>query len=252
MMKRFACILFCLSALLHAQEIVIPADESDARTAEKNWTLFLSGGLTVNTGNTQSTLLNNGARFSLRKYGMEYLTTLDTIYGTSRKVKISDKGKWLNNVTLKVNDNCNLLAVLTLEYDQFADIALRTITGLGMQFVLREKEQQKSKLAASINGEFVNAFQDGNDVRSIRLNINYMAERQFSKTAKVFLNALYTPSLSRFFLDYRLEAFTTLSVLMTDPIWVTLKLQDRFNNFPISLGIRRNDLMFITALEISI
>jgi hypothetical protein len=251
-MKRFAWILFCLSALAYADGITTPEGESSTQKAEKTWNLLLSGGLTVNAGNTQSTLLNNGARFSLRKDGMEYLTTLDTLYGTSRKVKISDRGKWLNNVTLKVNGNCNLLAVLTLEYDQFADIALRTITGLGMQFVLREKELQKSKLAASINGEFVNAFQDGNDVRSIRLNINFMAERQFSKTAKVLLNALYTPNLSKFFLDYRVEAFTTLSVLMTNPIWVTLKLQDRFNNSPVSLGIQRNDLMFITALEISI
>ncbi len=249
-------ILVCFWALVWTAGLLAQsqaaAPQPEQKKKEKKWSFTLSGGLTANAGNTDNMLLNSGARFTLKVKKLEYSASLDLLYGTSGQKKIASKSKLLNNLAMRVNGHFNVLGLLNLEQDLLANVQMRTITGLGMEYVLSDVEKIRSKVSASINGEFVNSTLQDKDNRSVRLNVNYTSEWRFSKTARWLLNAFLTPNLANAFVDYRIEALTNLSVLMKAPIWLTLRLQDRYNNFPVAQTVKKNDLTFITSIEFAI
>jgi len=50
--------------------------------------------------------------------------------------------------------------------------------------------------------------------------------------------------------DYRLEGDISLSLLMKKPVWLTIRLKDRYNNAPLSARLEKNDLTLINSIEI--
>lgn len=218
----------------------------------KNYSFLISGGITFNSGNTTSKLLNGGSKFNIKLKKFEYLTNLETFYGKGKGEQIENKGKWKNNLSLKIGTNLNLYGEFSLEYDQLSNIDLRTSTGLGVQFVISDIEKNRTKFAASFNSEFLNASNDFENKKSIRLNLNYYSEILLSKTTKFSANVLLTPNLSNITDDYRLETLASISVLMTKPIWLKIKVWNKYNNKPISEEIKKNDFTLVTSVEFSI
>jgi hypothetical protein len=66
----------------------------------KNYSFLISGGITFNSGNTTSKLLNGGSKFNIKLKKFEYLTNLETFYGKGKGEQIENKGKWKNNLSL--------------------------------------------------------------------------------------------------------------------------------------------------------
>jgi len=145
-----------------------------------------------------------------------------------------------------------LYGVFSLEYDKFSNIDLRTSTGVGIQFVISDIEKNRSKFAASFNSEFLNASNNIENTKSIRLNLNYYSEILLSKTTKFSASVLLTSNLSNITDDYRLETLASISVLMTKPIWLNVKAWNKYNNKPISKEINKNDFALVTSVEFSI
>lgn len=218
----------------------------------KNYSFLIGGGITLNSGNTKSKLLNVGSKFNIKSKKFEYLTIFETFYGTSKGEQIGNKGKWGNNFSTKIETNLNLYGVFSLEYDKFSNIDLRTSTGVGIQFVISDIEKNRSKFAASFNSEFLNASNNIENTKSIRLNLNYYSEILLSKTTKFSASVLLTSNLSNITDDYRLETLASISVLMTKPIWLNVKAWNKYNNKPISKEINKNDFALVTSVEFSI
>ncbi len=218
----------------------------------RNYSFLISGGITFNSGNTKSKLLNGGSKFNIKLKKSEYLTTFETFYGTSKGEQIGNKGKWDNNLSTKIGTNLNLYGVFSLEYDKFSNIDLRTSSGIGIQFVISDIEKNRSKFAASFNSEFLNASNNIENKKSIRLNLNYYSEILLSKTTKFSASVLLTSNLSNITDDYRLESLASISVLMTKPIWLKIKVWNKYNNKPISEKIKKNDFALVTSVEFSI
>lgn len=145
-----------------------------------------------------------------------------------------------------------MYGVFSLEYDKFSNIDLRTSTGVGIQFVISDIEKNRSKFAASFNSEFLNASNNIENTKSIRLNLNYYSEILLSKTTKFSASVLLTSNLSNITDDYRLETLASISVLMTKPIWLNVKAWNKYNNKPISKEINKNDFALVTSVEFSI
>jgi len=233
-------------------ELKLKNNKKEKQNREKKWSLRLNGGFTLNTGNTKSTLVNIGSKFNLKLKYFEYNTILDIYYGKSEGEEISNKGKWSNNFSKYTGNLVNWYTSVFFEYDKISNIDLRTNFGFGIQLVFSDLIKKKSKLSASLNAEFSNLSVDIQNTNSLRLNFNYVYERSFSDSKKLYFNTLYTPNVSNFFIDYRIELLASFSILMTEPIWLTLKIQDKYNNLPVSDNLKKNDFIFITSIEFSI
>ncbi|GEM_PF-2054907 len=232
----------------------LPADEPAAtQTPEaetRPWNLSLNGGLTIHSGNTRSHLLHGEINFDIRLDGFTLDSDLENLYGRSGSEVIQQKGRWANAFIRSLNKRLNLFGQVLLEYDSIAGITLRTTTGLGVRIDVHDNETLKTTLSTSLNGEFLNQRQPAPNQQSLRLHLSLASELTLSQTSRVEARVLYTPDLGDFCHDYRLEVDAALSLLMKKPVWITLKLQDRFNNFPLSAEIKKNDLTLITAVEI--
>ena len=245
----FVPAMLCLAMVVGAIQET-PAAPATAQAENRPWNLTLNGGLTINSGNTRSRVFNGEIDFSVRLDGSEFSTLFDTLYGRSGNEVIQKKGKWDNAFTHGLNKRLNLFGQLVLEYDAIAGITLRTTTGLGLSVDIHDKEAIKTRLTASLNGEFLDPGGDAPFQRSLRLQITLATEAHISASARIKARVLYTPDMADFRRDYRVEVDAALSLLMKKPLWITIKLQDRFNNFPASGGIKKNDLTLITSISI--
>ncbi len=219
---------------------------------KRSWVLALGGGVTLSAGNTTGKQFTHSGKFAIRGRHIEYLTTLDLLYGMSANARTANRGRWTQKVANPQKKRINPFGSLAFEYDEFASIGLRANVGLGAQWVFSDREENRSRVVASMNGETVDTTHGLPDRKSFRLSIEYSKEFRFSKTSRISLSSLWTPNLADFARDYRIDANATLSVMMTDPLWLTLKLQNRFNNYPPGAALKKNDLTLVTAIEFSI
>ena len=240
--------------LLHAAALFTfaQADEAKTRKGEKNWSLSLRGGLTLNAGNTRSQLISGGLKFALKSKVLEYLTTLEAFYGSSKEEDIVNKGKWYSKLARKTDKRFNLYGATSLEYDELAGIALRGSGGLGIEYSLSNTPQTKVKLAAGINGEFTDARDELDNTGSARLNLNYNLQKNLGETGNYLIDVLYTSNLVRFFGDFRVEIKASLSVLIKNPLSLKFEIQERYTNRPLEANLKKNDILLVTSLEISL
>lgn len=251
---RLLKLVHLLSVLLVLSGIYIDAEskEKKSSTPGKNWSLAVKGGITLNAGNTESRIINGGLEFNLKSKEIEYLSKLEVFYGSSKQQDIVNKGKWFNKIAGKRKKRFNLYGTASVEYDEFARIALRGSGGLGLQYTISDAPHTNAKLAASINGEYTDARDKVKSTGSARLNLNYSLKKKFSKTGKYSITILYTSNLASFFGDYRVEASASLSVLLKNPLSLKIEMQERYTNHPLLENLKKNDFILVTSLEISI
>lgn len=253
---RFASlypVLILLCAIYPSPAFSHPADGADAAPEEKPerpWQLTINGGLTINSGNTRSRVFNGEADFSLHLDGFELDTQFDTLYGRSESEVVQNKGKWANSFSRRLNGRLNYFGQVVLEYDAMAGISLRTTAGLGIRVNIHDRESLKSRLTLSLNGEFLNLRGEYASQQSLRMQVLLSSEARLSPTAVFKARLMYTPDLADLRRDYRIEADASLSLLMKKPLWIILKFKDRFDNFPSSPEVEKNDLTLITAVEL--
>ncbi|HNX98689.1 MAG TPA: hypothetical protein PKK12_13515, partial [Candidatus Aminicenantes bacterium] len=92
----------------------LPSDPA-AAPPQRNWKLTLSGGVTLTSGNTSSQQFNNTCKFAVKGAQLEYLTTLDFLYGMSGDTKTANKGKWVQNLANPQKKRINPFGSLSIE-----------------------------------------------------------------------------------------------------------------------------------------
>jgi hypothetical protein len=243
-----------LFLLLNAAVLLTFAQVGEAKPpkVDKNWSLSLRGGLTLNAGNTRSQLISGGLKFTLKSKVLEYLTTLEAFYGSSKEQDIVNKGKWYSKLARKTDKRFNLYGTTSLEYDELAGIALRGSGGLGIQYTISSTAKTRAKLAAGINGEFTDARYELDNTGSARLNLNYNLQKNLAETSNYSLDVLYTSNLVHFFGDFRVEINAAFAVLIKNPLSLKFEIQERYTHRPLEANLKKNDLLLVTSLEISL
>ena len=216
------------------------------------WSLRLSAGFTLNGGNTQAGILNGGHQFSLRMKRWTYKSSGEFFYGRSQGDTISNKGKWENALSSSLSQAFNLYSEASLDYDHFSGTDLRTLFGLGAQWVFSDTTRNKTNLASSINGELVSNRGDVPNTRAIRFHFTFQTDRQFSSTLKTGLKSILSTRFRAPFREYRLENQAYLSVMMRQPLWLSIKALSRYEHQPVADTIKKHDFSLITALEMSL
>lgn len=222
-----------------------------AKASGKATTLSVSGGITLNTGNKNSRIINSSSKFKTKAGAFEYVSSFELFYGKSGAELISNKAKWKNNFSNTLSKHLNFYGTLGMEYDTIEGVALRHNIGIGLQGVLSKKKAYNAKLSASFNTESSEEL-SGRSNNTIRIEVSYSATHQFSPTAKFTMESSVTSNLKKVTDDFRIESKASLSVLMKKPVWLKVKLVDKYTNSPLDVSKKKNDLSLVTALELAI
>jgi hypothetical protein len=244
MTKRGLAICICLWPALLAAVLPLPSGQNGLG-------FDISGGITFSNGNSNQTIINGGYAFALNQDSLGFQSKLEMYYGRSEGRTHVGTANWNHALLFRLNPLFNLSGSLGFEYDQAAKIGLRSTLNLGIQLILQNSPQNKTNLTLSISGEALNGLEETLDQTSARFTLLMATERAFSETAKFKIDCQLTPNLIDFFHDYRMDLSSSLSVLMKKPLWLTLKVRNRFINIPQSDLIKRNDLTLVTALTLS-
>lgn len=220
---------------------------------KKKWHFSLIGGLTLNSGNTESLLVHGGSKIGYKSTSLQYLAVTDVFYGTGKQEKLVNKGKWFQKLTLRPLQRFSIIGVTTLEYDKFSDVGLRGNGGLGLRWKISNPSDKRTsaQLAASLNGEWTRTVNTKDTNGSMRLNMDFSLERNLSKTAKFAMTALFTSGLDDAFGDFRLETRASLSVKVNNPLSLKVEIHDKYTHRPLATGIKKNDFILVTSLEVS-
>jgi hypothetical protein len=197
-------------------------------------------------------LVNGGLKFHLKSTLFQYRTNFDSFYGVSKSVQTVNKGEWLNTLTMKIRKRFNLYGKVSLEYDEFSDIGLRVNTGLGIQYIIKNTPKITVKVASTINGEFTNAFDIMDNMESLRSNIDFSLEQEITAAAKYTIDTVLTSNLKDFFHDYRVEIRASLSAAMSKVLALRIEMTDKYTNRPLAEGIKKNDFILVTSLQVSL
>ena len=244
MKRKGLALFFCLlPALLTA---VLPLPEG-----ENGIGFDISGGITLSSGNSDQTVINGGYAFAYHHNSFSYESKLEIFYGENDGVTQVSNGSWTHSLLHSLGSRLNISGSLGIEYDRVAQIGSRSNLDFGILFKLVEKEKNKTDIGATLRGEFLSGLGDTEDSKSIRLTIGLQTERIFSETANFKLSCQFIPKIDNPFRDYRLELQTSLSVLMKDPMWLTLKFRERFTSIPQNSQLKKNDLTLVAALTLS-
>jgi len=243
--KRRGLALFLLSwPVLLAATLPIPAGKNGSG-------LDISGGITLNGGNSNQTVINGGYCFGYRLNSFSFQSKLELFYGQSNQITEVNNGTWKHDVLHSLNKRLNLSGSLGFEYDRIAGIALRYSLDLGILYMLVQSDKNKIDLTATIRGEYLYGSGGTENRKSARITMGILNELTFSETAHFKLSFQLMPNISAPIKDYRFELQTSLSILMKRPLWLTVKLRERYTHLPQDLLIKKNDLTLVTALTLS-
>ncbi len=211
----------------------------------------VSGGITLSSGNSSQTVINGGYNFIYNKSAFGYKSKLEVFYGHSNGSTEVNNGSWDHSVLHSLNKRLNLSGNLGIEYDRVAQIGSRTNLDLGVLYKLNQSDRSKTDLSASIRGEYLRGIGETEDRKSTRLALGLANECSLSETAAFKLNCQLIPNLLDPIRDYRLELQSSLSVLMKRPVWLTLKIRERYSSQTQDETVKNNDLTLVTALTLS-
>ena len=245
-LKMLNRILLCLLGIA-----LISPEALIGKASGKSTTLSVSGGITLNTGNKSSRIINGSSKFKTKAGAFEYVSSFELFHGKSGGDLISNKAKWKNNFSNALGRRINFFGTLGMEYDTIQGVSLRHNIGMGLQGVLSKSKAYNAKISASFNTES-SEQESGMSLNSLRVEVAYTATHKFSSTAKLSMESSLTSNLKKVTEDFRIESTASISVLMKKPVWLKVKLVDKYTNAPIDSVKKKNDLSLVTALELAI
>lgn len=228
-----------------------PATPTNTEIKLPKWSFALNVGLTINTGNTRSRVLNGGLKVDLRLKIFSFSTSFESFYGSYKGEVLENKGKWMNTATAKISDRFNLYGKVVMEYDRLAEITLQSTLGLGLQYVVYTSPQTKVMFGGTVNGEFTDIFKVLENIEALGLGMDLAFEHNMTNNSKIAFDTAFHSNFKEFMKDYRVEANLSVAVLMVKPLWIKVKLRDKYMNIPVFKDLSRNDFSLITALEFS-
>lgn len=224
----------------------------DASEEDLGWSGTADFGLTVTSGNSETTSLSLGARAereferqSLR-FSASYLRT------TEEGEEVANRGEIGTNYRYFPSPRFYLTARGSGSFNEPAGLDLRLGPGVGAGYVVAEGESYQ--LSAETGANWIrDAFVDGTTTTSFYYALAQSFSLQLSETTSLEQGLRYNPKADDFS-DYLLHGEATLTTRISDSIGLRLTLIDDFDATPFQgapgeEAAEKNDLTFITGVS---
>ncbi len=218
----------------------------------KHIKLNFGTGLTITKGNSDTVRINSKAAISIEKGKSTFNFTGNFLYGKAKEVVDTNKGKILISVNKQIKSSLHFHSLASYEYDRLADIKARINFGLGLQMRFLKRDKDEIYMSTSYVSEFEDYYEKIIPKRSNRLLVSFFIKKTFWENSVFITKAEYIPNIENLSRDYRIEAESSLKVLMKRPLWLSITFNNKYNNMPVSEKLKKNDFTLITSLEILI
>ena len=219
---------------------------------ELGWGGTADFGLTVTSGNSETTSLSFGAR-ATREFVRQRLVFSATYLRTTEEgEEVANRGELGSNYRYFPNRRFYLTARASGSFNEPAGLDLRLSPGLGAGYVLAEGDDYQ--LSAEGGANWIrDAFVDGTTATSVYYALAQSFSLQLNETTTLEEELRYNPKADDFS-DYLLHGEATLTTRITDAIGLRLTLIDDYDATPFQgapgePAAEKNDLTFITGIN---
>jgi len=211
----------------------------------------ISAGLSLARGNSESTRFYGKASFTIKKPDINFYFNSSYMYGKGKTGVDTNQGNFQIGSEKLIKGKLKLQSSVSFFYDRLSDIQGRLNFSMGLNYTVEENSDLLS-IAASYSEEYENYYTDPISKRTNRLAFQLKMKKALSDTTSFNLDTLYTPNIFNFLQDFRIEGEATLKILMKKPLWLNLTLNERYNNLPSLVTLKKSDIILITSIEIII
>jgi len=219
---------------------------------ELGWGGTADFGLTVTSGNSETTSISLGAR-ATREFVRQRLVFSATYLRTTEEgEEVANRGELGSNYRYFPNRRFYLTARASGSFNEPAGLDLRLSPGLGAGYVLAEGDDYQ--LSAEGGANWIrDAFVDGTTATSVYYALAQSFSLQLNETTTLEEELRYNPKADDFS-DYLLHGEATLTTRITDAIGLRLTLIDDYDATPFQgapgePAAEKNDLTFITGIS---
>lgn len=238
MMKGATVRLLVLSLLLYS---LFPQDN----------TFDFSAGLSLSRGNSNYTRFYGKGIIKFLRKDAGFIISSNYIYGRGEKEVDTNQGNLTFSTEKPVFGRWKLISSASYFFDKMADIQGRVDFSLGLNYSMEVKSIKKVSFSASYSEEYEAYFTKTSVKKTRRLALAMNLRRKMDSGAQFSFAALYTPSLLDPG-DFRFEGEASMKFLMKKPLWLNFSLTERYNNQPPLATLKKNDIILITSLEITL
>ncbi len=214
-------------------------------------TFDFSAGLSMSRGNSNSTRFYGKGIVKFKRKDAGFIISTNYIYGRGEQKVDTNQGKLTFATEKPVIGRWKLISSASYFFDKMADIQGRVDFSFGLNYSMEEKSVKKISFSASYSEEYEAYFTRTSVKKTRRLSLQVNLNRRVNSGAKFSLAALYTPSLLNPE-DFRFEGEASMKFLMKKPLWLNFSLSERYNNQPPSPTLKKNDIILITSLELTL
>ncbi len=245
-MKKYCVVVLLLFLVSASYQGLMYADEEQASGP---WSSSAGLGFTATGGNSDVT--NLALTFQVvqdlgtRKWGSYANMTVSTTDGD----KTANRGSLKSQYDFFPTDRFFYFGKVGIEYDKFTDLDLRTSPGAGIGYVVVQSDV--SRLSASAGSNAVtDKFSDGNSETKGVLSMSEELSLNITSAAALYQN-INVQSNFEDFGDYLLEAELSLSAKVSDQVSMKASLLDKYDSDPFSDLLEKNDITFITSINVT-
>ena len=240
--------LTLFSGAAHSQTIEEAKSAEDAKPKEPKygWEGSFNFGLTVTTGNSNTTTGNTSidAKLTLPK-SITQLGAAAT-KGKNGSEDTADKSNAFAQFNYLITERITPYIKGSWERDRIADLVWRFNIGPGLGYFFIKKPN--ASLLGELGVSYVREkFERVSASDYYALRIAEQGEWKISKTSKVWEKAEYLPDISDFANRYILNGEAGVEASMTTKVSLRLLVQDTYNSRPAP-GRNRNDALYIAGL----
>lgn len=252
-MKKLLYLILCASLFSYA---FAQDKKEEAKPANKGkWTHSTGAGLTITTGNSETTTVNASHSSTWVKDINKFNITFNGAYGVKESIDTSTgkkhKDEFVNNVNEKAQFNRNFTSDFywyvsqSAEEDRIANLEYRFTIGPGLGYNLLKKDPFKLDLelgAVYVNEKFKTLKSDDNISGRVAEKFNW----KISDTANLWLNTEALLNLDDSD-DFRINAELGLDVKINENWLIRSTVLDKYYHKAVK-PIEKNDVIFMLSV----
>jgi len=243
--SRICIFIVIVTVLLSPQTVFC----DEAEEAGGPWSANLGLGYTTTRGNseTDNVALTGQAVREMEK--SKWSNLLNFTYATTEGDKAANKGGFKTQYDFIPSERIFYFGKFGIEYDEFAELDLRTSPGGGVGFVLMK--QEKANLSATVGANAVSDFfSDGTDDHRGMLAFGEEYTRDLTASASVFQSFNIQNNFEEFD-DYLIDFELSLMTKVSESLSLKASFIDKYDSTPFSPDLEKNDVTILTSLNYS-
>jgi putative salt-induced outer membrane protein YdiY len=226
---------------------VLIGDESEQE--ESPWSTSIGFGYTTTRGNSETDNVALTYQTIYAKARSKWSSLANLTYTTTDGERAANKGGFKTQYDFIPSERIFYFAQVGIEYDEFAELDLRTSPGGGVGYILMKEEE--ASLSVSAGANLVTDFfsDDTKDTRGM-LAISQDYERKITSTSSVYQNFNIQNNFEDFG-DYLIGAEISLTTMVSEKLSLKASFIDKYDSTPFSEDLKKNDITFLTSLNYS-